>query len=178
MWERETVLLLHNCCYKNTSIAGNFYHHYGKDCNFCRNKRNQPGGDRGSLADSSASLVRQSSSLHSYHHLGGTGHVSGAVGGTSMAVAKSVSSSSVVCKVPQQQQQQPQQPPVAGVTAESHHNHSKSHHPPVLQDNSDPSSAAPSQSTPGGPSQRSDSDDNSYRQSRETLTNKEPMPPR
>ncbi|PNF17767.1 hypothetical protein B7P43_G06883 [Cryptotermes secundus] len=142
-----------------------------------RNKRNQPGGDRGSIGDSSASLVRQSTSLHSYH-LGGTGHVSGAVGGTNMAVAKSVSSSSVVCKVPPPQQQQPQQAPIAGVTAESHHNHSKSHHPSVLQDSSDPSSTAPSQSTPGGPSQRSDSDDNSYRQSREALTNKEPMPPR
>lgn len=128
-----------------------------------RNKRNQPGGDRGSLTDNSTSLVRQSSSSHSYHHLGGTGNVSGAV-----AVAKSVSSSTVVCKVPPQQ-------PIAGVNADSH---SKTHHPPVLQDSSDPSSTGPSQSTPCGPPQRSDSEDNSYRQSRETLANKEPMPPR
>jgi len=128
-----------------------------------RNKRNQPGGDRGSLTDNSTSLVRHSSSSHSYHHLGGTGNVSGAV-----AVAKSVSSSTVVCKVPPQQ-------PIAGVTADSH---SKTHHPPVLQDSSDPSSTGPSQSTPCGPPQRSDSDDSSYRQSRETLANKEPMPPR
>lgn len=104
-----------------------------------RNKRNQPGGDRGSLTDSSASLVRQSSSSHSYHHLGGTGNVSGAV-----AVAKSVSSSTVVCKVPPQQ-------PIAGITADSH---SKTHHPPVLQDSSDPSNTGPSQSTPGGPPQQ------------------------
>lgn len=107
--------------------------------------------------------MRHSSSSHSYHHLGGTGNVSGAV-----AVAKSVSSSTVVCKVPPQQ-------PIAGVTADSH---SKTHHPPVLQDSSDPSSTGPSQSTPCGPPQRSDSDDTSYRQSRETLANKEPMPPR
>lgn len=130
---------------------------------FYRNKRNQPGGDRGSVTDNSTSLVRHSSSSHSYHHLGGTGNVSGAV-----AVAKSVSSSTVVCKVPPQQ-------PIAGVTADSH---SKTHHPPVLQDSSDPTSTGPSQSTPCGPPQRSDSDDNSYRQSRETLANKEPMPPR
>jgi hypothetical protein len=135
---------------------------------FYRNKRNQPGGDRGSLTDSSAGQVRQSSTSHSYHHVGGAGNVSGA---TSMVVAKSVSSSSAVCKAPQQQQQPLQS--AVGVTADSHHNHSKSHHPSVLQDSSDPSSTGPSQST-----QRSDSDDNSYRQSREALTSKEPMPPR
>ncbi|XP_021926482.1 la-related protein 4 [Zootermopsis nevadensis] len=140
-----------------------------------RNKRNQPGGDRGNLMDNGAGLVRQSNTPHSYH-LGGTGNVSGAVGGTGSAVAKSVCSSSAVSKVPQQQQ--PPQQPAVGVTAECHHNHSKSHHPSVLQDNSDPVCTGPSQSTPGGPSQRSDSEDNSYRQSREASTNKEPMPPR
>jgi hypothetical protein len=143
---------------------------------FYRNKRNQPGGDRGNLMDSSVGLVRQSSASHSYHHLGGSGNMSGAMGGTSSAVAKSVSSSSAVSKVPQQQQ--PPQQPAVGVTAECHHNHSKSHHPSVLQDSSDPVSTGPSHSTPGGPSQRSDSEDNSYRQSREASTNKEPMPPR
>jgi hypothetical protein len=143
---------------------------------FYRNKRNQPGVDRGNVMDNSVGLMRQSSTSHSYHHLGGTGNVSGAVGGTSTAVAKSVSSSSTVCKVPQQQQQLPQQP--VGVTTECHHNHSKSHHPSVVQDSSDPNSTGPSQSTPGGPSQRLDSEDNSYRQSRDASTNKEPMPPR
>jgi len=142
---------------------------------FYRNKRNQPGVDRGNVMDNSVGLMRQSSTSHSYHHLGGTGNVSGAVGGTSTAVAKSVSSSSTVCKVPEQQQL-PQQP--VGVTTECHHNHSKSHHPSVVQDSSDPNSTGPSQSTPGGPSQRLDSEDNSYRQSRDASTNKEPMPPR
>lgn len=150
-----------------------------------RNKRNQPGGERGSLTDSTAGLSRQSSTSHSYHHLGGTGNVvSGAVGGASVAVAKSSSSSSAVSKAPQQQQQQqqtaqqPSQQPAVGATAESHHNHSKTHHPSALQESSDVTSTGPSQSTPGGPSQRSDSDDNSYRQSREAATSKEPMPPR
>jgi hypothetical protein len=173
--ERKRLFCFYEISITKIQALRAVFYQYDNYFDFPRNKRNQPGGDRGSLADSSASLVRQSGSLHSYHHLGGMGHVSGAVGGTSMAVAKSVSSSSVVCKVPQQQQQQP---PVAGVTAESHHNHSKSHHPTVLQDNSDPSSITPSQNTAGGPSQRSDSDDNSYRQSREASTNKEPMPPR
>ena len=150
-------------------------------CLFNRSKRNQPGGDRGSLADNNAGVARPSGTSHSYHHLGASGNVvSSAMSSTSLAVAKTVSSSSsAVTKVPPQQQQPPLQQTVAvGATAESHHNHSKSHHSSVLQDVSDANSTGPSQSTPSIPSQRSDSDDNSFRQSKETLTSKEPMPPR
>ncbi|XP_067003408.1 la-related protein 4 isoform X6 [Anabrus simplex] len=136
-----------------------------------RNKRNQPVSDRGSLSDNVMNVTRHSGNSHSYHHIGVGSSVGVAVGGTNVAVTKSASSScTTIGKV--------QPVPAVGVAGDPHHNHSKSPHQAAPQEPVEVSSnSIPSQNTPGSTSLRSDSDDN-YRQARDGLSSKEPMPPR
>nr|CAD7570427.1 unnamed protein product [Timema californicum] len=131
-----------------------------------RNKRSQPGGDRSSLPDTTLTMGRPVNS-HSYHHLGGVASVVTGVG--NLPTIKTVSGT---IRLPI--------PVGASVAMDSHHNHSKTHHHQqqsvvASQETSEVSNApAPSQNV------RLDSDDSSYRQSRDTATliGKEPLPPR
>lgn len=116
-----------------------------------RTKRNQPISDRGSLTENVVSLARQSINSHSYPHLSVSG-----MGSLGMAIPKSSNCSVVsLAKV---------QPSTVAVDS-----HSKSH----LQPQEPSDASGPSQST----SLRLDTED-PYRQSRDTLAGKEPMPPR
>nr|CAD7202266.1 unnamed protein product [Timema douglasi] len=132
-----------------------------------RNKRSQPGGDRSSLPDTTLTMGRPVNS-HSYHHLGGVASVVTGIG--NLPTIKTVSGA---IRLPI--------PVGASVAMDSHHNHSKTHHHQqqqsvvASQETSEVSNApAPSQNV------RLDSDDSSYRQSRDsaTLIGKEPLPPR